>query len=344
MREIRADGLRTERIGTLAGASGGAKWLALSQLDRVVARRILPGLQGTVHMIGTSIGAWRMACFGQADPLAAIDRFETAYLEQTYSERPDREEISRRTADILDTVLGDRGADEILSHPVLRTHVMTVRSRGLAASERPATLMAGLAAAAGLNAMSRRTLGLMFDRVLFFDPRCNGTGLPPFFDAPGFPLHQVPLGRHNLRHAIVATGSIPLVMAGVRDIPGAPQGMYRDGGVIDYHIDLPHSSDGRLSLFVHFYNYLRPGWFDKRFTWRRPKPEHVDRTLLVSPSPAFVASLPNGKIPDRHDFVNLTTEERLASWRGVVDACRRLADEFEEVLESGRLDERLSPL
>jgi len=284
-----------------------------------------------------------MACFGQADPLAAIDRFESAYLGQTYSERPDRAEISRRTAGILDTVLGERGTGEILAHPVLRLHVMTVRSRGLAASERPATLMAGLAAAAGLNAVSRRTLGLMFDRVLFFDPRCTGTGRPPFFNVPGFPMHRVPLGEHNLRQAIIATGSIPLVMAGVRDIPGAPEGMYRDGGVIDYHIDLPHSSGGRLSLFAHFYNYLRPGWFDKRLSWRRPKPSHIDRTILVSPSPEFVASLPHGKIPDRHDFVNLTTEERMASWRKVVDACRRLADEFEDVLDRDRLDERLSP-
>ena len=55
-REIREEGLRPERIGTLAGASGGAKWLVLSQLDRVVARRLLPVLRGPVHTIATSIG------------------------------------------------------------------------------------------------------------------------------------------------------------------------------------------------------------------------------------------------------------------------------------------------
>ena len=114
-REIRDAGFKLDRIGTFAGASGGAKWLVLSQLDRVVARRLLPYLQAPVHTIATSIGAWRMACYGQANPLAAIDRFEDAYLSQTYSEKPDRLEITARTSEILDHVLGEKGANEILT-------------------------------------------------------------------------------------------------------------------------------------------------------------------------------------------------------------------------------------
>jgi len=33
---IRRDGFSPEQIGSIAGASGGAKWLAISQIDRVV--------------------------------------------------------------------------------------------------------------------------------------------------------------------------------------------------------------------------------------------------------------------------------------------------------------------
>ncbi|MDH3847031.1 MAG: patatin-like phospholipase family protein, partial [Gammaproteobacteria bacterium] len=72
----------------MAGASGGAKWLVLSKLDRVVVDTLVPGLRGPVHLIGSSIGAWRFACYAQRRPLEAIERFEEAYLGQSYSEDP----------------------------------------------------------------------------------------------------------------------------------------------------------------------------------------------------------------------------------------------------------------
>ena len=68
---VRREGFAPDRIGTIAGASGGAKWLVLSQLDRVIFDRILPRLRAPVHLLGSSIGAWRFACYAQADPLAA---------------------------------------------------------------------------------------------------------------------------------------------------------------------------------------------------------------------------------------------------------------------------------
>ena len=65
--------------------------------------------------------------------------------------------------------------------------------------------------------------------------------------------------------------------------------------------------------------------------------------ILVSPSAEFVARLPNGKIPDRKDFVTYSAEERLRVWGDVVAACEELADELEDVLENDTLAERLQP-
>ena len=339
-REIREQGFSPARIGSLAGASGGAKWLVLSQLDRVIAREILPKLTAPVHTIGTSIGAWRFACYCQKDPVAAIDRFEASYLDQTYTEKPDREEISARTAEILDHVLGDRGVEEILSHPVLRMHVLTVRSRNIAATEHRLGLATGMLGIAALNLTSRRTLGAFFDRVLFHDSRDE----PPFSSLNDFQMHKVPMTEQNLRDSILATGAIPVILNGVRDIDGAPPGMYRDGGIIDYHLDFPHSDPDRLALYLHFYNFVKPGWFDKRLPWRYARPTSVDRTILISPSNEFVQRLPNSKIPDRRDFVKLSQSERVRVWSGVVAACREIADELEEVLAEDRLAERLQPL
>ena len=337
---IRRQGFDVSSVGTIAGASGGAKWLVLSQLDRAILQNLVPKMTGPVHLIGSSIGSWRFACYAQKDPLAAIERFERAYLEQTYSERPDIHEITAKSREILAFVLGESGVDEILTHPLFRLHVMAVRSRHVTATENRWLLGAGLITAAALNAVSRRSLGLFFERALFFDNR----DVPPFFDVTGFPLQRIELAAENLQDAVVASGSIPLVLSGVADIHGAQAGVYRDGGVIDYHLDLPHSAHESLTLFPHFYDRIVPGWFDKKLKWRKPTPGNVDRTILISPSAEFVSRLPNAKIPDRSDFVNYSPQERVAAWRACVTACKELADEFNEVIERDQLAARLQPL
>ena len=340
MRHVRQNGFNPGDVGAIAGASGGAKWLVLSQLDRVIIDRILPELEAPVYLVGSSIGTWRFACYAQRDPAAALDRFEEAYLEQRYSERPDADEITARSAEILQHVLGSDGAREILAHPVLRTNVITVRARHLAASEWPPALGAGLALAATSNIVSRRSLGAFFVRSLFYDARDR----PPFFDVGGFPLERTPLTEKNLGESVRASGSIPLVLRGVRDIAGAPRGVYRDGGIIDYHLDLPTSADDRLTLFPHFFSYLKPGWFDKKLSWRRHRPDSIDRTILVCPSAEFVSRLPNRKVPDRTDFQTMEPAARRKAWRRVVAACEELADELLDVLDRQQLPARLQPL
>jgi len=337
---IQRHGFAIDRIGTIAGASGGAKWLVLSQLDRVILSSIAPRLAGPVHLLGTSIGAWRFACYAQSDPCAAIERFEQAYIEQRYSDEPDIHEITAKSHEILKVILGEDGVIAILDHPIYRTHILTVRARHIAASERRFLLAASLIIAASLNVVSRKTLVWFFERALFFDAR----ELPPFFDVADFPLQRVILRKENLEDAILATGSIPLVISGVRDISGATTGMYRDGGVIDYHLDLPHSEPDRLTLYPHFFDRIVPGWFDKKLPWRRPDPANFDRTVLVSPSAEFISRLPGQKIPDRTDFARYEPGERIRVWHTVVAECERLADEFNDIIERGELESRLTPL
>jgi hypothetical protein len=92
-------------------------------------------------------------------------------------------------------------------------------------------------------------------------------------------------------------------------------------------------------LFPHFFDHIVPGWFDKKLTWRRPNPAHIDRTILISPSQEFVARLPNGKIP-----VNHSPAERVQIWRKVVAECEALGEELNDVLAKNELESRLTPL
>ncbi|HET8850873.1 MAG TPA: patatin-like phospholipase family protein, partial [Marinobacter sp.] len=153
------------------------------------------------------------------------------------------------------------------------------------------------------------------------------------------------LSRDNLLPALLASASIPLIMSGVRDLPGAPAGVYRDGGLLDYHLDLPYEQPGVI-LYPHFTDKVVPGWFDKSLPWRRGDATRLQDVLLVSPSPEYLAGLPNGKLPDRKDFEKYTGDDagRERVWHRAVAESDRLGDEFMELVTSGRLVDRLQPL
>lgn len=332
----------------LPGASGGAKWLALAGLDRYLFGTFFQTPRPRpLHGIGSSIGSWRMACLAQRDPVAALARGHDAYVDrQRYSSRrPSAAEVSAVLGSCLGALLGDTGVDEILAHPWVRLHVITAEARGPAASTRRGVLTAALALAAAGNLVSRRALAWQLTRCVFHS--CGDT--TPFAHLADLPTVHRPLTRENLRAALQASGSIPLLMEGVR-VPGAP-GLHWDGGVLDYHLDLDFGwttlgtsgDDAGLVLYPHFYAHVVPGWFDKGLRWRRARgPRHqanFRRTLLVAPSDAFVASLPGGKIPDRQDFYTLTDDERRRRWRAVIAASERLGDEFAGLVATGRVAE-----
>ena len=176
----------------------------------------------------------------------------------------------------------------------------------------------------------------------------------PFRHLADLPTAHRALTRDTLRAALLASGSIPLLLEGVR-IPEEPGGaddaapggpasrVYWDGGVLDYHLDLDFGAGAGLVLYPHFYAHVVPGWFDKALRWRRAGAANFRRALLVAPSDAFVASLPGGRIPERRDFYELPESERMRRWQAVVDASARLGDELRELLATGRLVDRVEP-
>ena len=60
----------------------------------------------------------------------------------------------------------------------------------------------------------------------------------------------------------------------------------------------------------------------------------LDRMVLLSPNPEWVASLPNAKLPDRTDFTRYGQDlkARVAVWQQCVSAAQQLADEWGEWL------------
>lgn len=338
LRLIRERGLRAQDIDILPGASGGAKWLVLAGLDRFLFGTFLAEPRTRpLHLIGSSIGSWRMACLAQRDPVAALDRGHHAYIyDQHYSRRPTTREVTDVLTRALDTLLGAHGVEEILSHPWARLHIITAEGRGLAASERRLLLAASIAIAAAGNLVSRKSLALQMRRNIFH----SAGDVTPFAHLADLPTVHHRLTSENLRDALLASGSIPLLLEGVR-VPGTPRGMHWDGGVLDYHLDLDFGPGEGLVLYPHFYSHVVPGWFDKSLTWRRARGDNFRRALLIAPSDEFVASLPRQKIPDRKDFYAMDDATRRRTWQRVVDESARLGDEFAELVATGKLAERV---
>lgn len=330
---VQEKGLKPDDIGLLLGASGGPKWFVLQGLDRFLFGDFFAQREQPLDMLGTSAGAWRFASLGQADPVAASDLFCRLYRQQTYSAKPDVREITDEAIKLLHEYIPDQVVDDILQQERFRHHWIVTRCRGLTASNGKRQL-AGLLGSAAANAMNRRWLGRFYERVIFHHPQSSVEFAKNWHDLP---TSMTPLRSDNFKSALLATGSIPMVLEGVRDIPGAPVGMYRDGGITDYHFDVDLSAVKGLVLYPHFYHEVVPGWFDKSLKWRRTGGQQWPNVILMSPSPEFIASLPYGKIPDRTDFTKLTVADRFKYWQQAVDQGQRMAEQLHEWIASGEI-------
>ncbi len=328
---LRSQAFEPDRVSLLLGASGGPKMLVLHGLDRFLSK-FLRRRQTPLHLLGSSSGAWRFCCYGQGDPGAALERLTELYIEQAYMDRS-AESVSRQARWMLEQLLGPSGVDEILTHPHFRTHISVTRSHLLGRSDR--LIVGGLLLAATCNAVSRRTLAGVFSRALFHHPTA-----PPPLEFGDLATARIAMTARNFVEAALATASIPYYLQGVVNPPDTLAGVYRDGGLVDYHFALPTRGDG-LVLQPHFFRQLVPGWFDRPLPWRRNA--HTDRLVLLYPSPEWVARLPHGKIPTRHDFFRMEPDQRRRYWKTVVAESQRLGDELAELISEQRLAERCQP-
>lgn len=327
---LREHGLRADDISWLAGASGGPKWFVLYGIDRYLAGEFFANRQQALRLIGSSAGAWRMACHAHPEPLAALERLAQRYAGQTYSAHPDRHEISREAGLMLDFMLGAHGADGIVCNPVKHLYVIADRARGLLRSDNRVALNTGLLLAALGNLAHRRVLSGFFERHVFYAP----ADVPDKHWLRDLPTAWHAISSPNLRQVLMASGSIPQVMERVR-IPDAPGAVFRDGGITDYHLALPFNQLPGLVLYPHFYAGVIPGWFDRFAVWRHADPRYFDNVVLIAPSREFVRSLPLGKIPDRNDFRRLPELQRVNNWQTVLRESLRLGEALRRLVVHG---------
>ena len=350
---IRSQGLRAADVAVIPAAAGGPKGLIFQALDQFLFGEWLPSAPRERTLIGSSIGAWRMAAACQRDPVRAFARLGALYAGQRYTSlKPSVQQINEVVQGLLHEFVSGH-EDDILAHPHNRLHLLAVRGKGaLARPPHRRAELRGFAQAALTNVASRTRLGNLMERVVIGDVRSPAGWLRDGFD--GFATHFSTLTRANLAASLLASGTLPLIMQPVTSIAGLPPGYYWDGGLIDYHLALPYARLEReqpdaLVLYPHFNEHIVPGWLDKAMPWRRaargPNRAWLDNVLIVAPTPAFLQTLPRAKLPDRGDFKHygLDHDARVRNWQQAMGEGQRLRDEFAAFVERPDLS-RLRPL
>lgn len=341
---IAEHGLSPADISTIFGASGAAKWLAIYGLDRAIFEQWLTldnGLDSVqaIKVYGTSVGAWKLAAACQSDPGLALEKLANAYIDQSYAKKAKPADVVYETERILQTFLPEAHIEQILQHPYLRYSCGAVKCRSFLGQEQSWRLAAGMAEGF-CRSLGRGGYGPMFERAVFSDPRNK----PVLQEEQGVRTQHVSLGQGNLRAALRASAAIPYIMDPISQIEGAEPGLYRDGGLLDYHpIPQRFWQEPGLVLYPHFYNYLVPNWFDKFYSSRKAKAADLENVIMLSPSAEFVAQLPDGRLPDRKDFslYKGRNEIRQQRWREAMQASLALGEEFMSWVNSDDLSARV---
>jgi hypothetical protein len=343
---LREHGLQPQAVRAIPAAAGGPKGLVLNPLDRFLFGHWLRDAPQTLHLLGASIGAWRMAVATLPDCDARLAELAEDYITQQYEHAPGKAptptHVSQAFGQKVEQRLGARAA-QVLAHPTRRLHVFTSHGRNVLHRQGRWRTPLGYAGAFAANALHRRALGSFIDRVVFSDAR----GALPF-PLADFPTHRVGLTPGNLAPAVLASCSIPFWLDAVHDISGAPPGAYWDGGITDYHLHLDYAAmddapapgwpgGPGLVLYPHFQAQVVPGWLDKAWKRRHRASPMLDNLVVLSPSAAWVATLPGGKLPDRADFKTYADDDagRMRVWRRALAESQRLAEEFAEIVTRG---------
>ena len=333
---IRAGGFNLDRIGTYFGPAGGPRWLVNSGFDLTLLKEGALGRTFPVWLVGASAGAWRFAAWLQPEAVKSYLALRDAYISATYGRKDTPGKILQSLAAVIDSYIEDDALPFALAHKQYRLAVLTCRMKHLAASERPWVQKAGFIFSFLANVLHPSLIRLFAERVVFY----YGSRPPDFCLKKEFRGRFIPLSETNFKSAVIASGAIPIVVGGVRDIFGAPDGVYRDGGFLDYHINRDYTTrnDG-LILFFHHQERIIPGWMDKRLKRRRPPEASLESVVMVYPSEEFIAGLPDGRVPDRGDFKTFidAPEVRIANWRRTAELAAPLGEEFLELIAGGRL-------
>jgi len=166
LKQLRERGLQPRDVRVIPAAAGGPKGLVLNPLDRFLFGEWLPTSDQVVHLLGASIGAWRMATGCLPDPVAGFVQMADDYIHQRYDHAPGKAPKAAHVSAVFGAKLTERigpHAAQVLAHPRYRLHVFTSRGRHILRREGRLRTPLGYLGAFATNAVSRKAMGGWLD-------------------------------------------------------------------------------------------------------------------------------------------------------------------------------------
>jgi hypothetical protein len=340
---IKDGGFNFDSVTTYFGPAVGPRWLIASGFDLTLLKSGVLGRSNPVQLVGSSAGAFRFAAWLQPEAIECYGKLLDAYINVRYSRKDTPATVLEKITGVINEYLEDDALSFALANKKYRLVVITARSRGLVSFKNTGLQKLGLITCLVFNYFSRENIYKFAERVVFY----NASKPPAFCLKSRFRGTYVQLNEINFKYAVLASGAIPLVIDGVNDIYGAPRGVYRDGGLIDYHLTHQFAAkENEIVLFFHHQERIIPGWLDKKIVRRVPDAETLSNVLMIFPSQSFIENLPGEKVPDRTDFLTFIDDEetRIKNWRKAVELSAPLGEEFLELVESGKLKDIVEQL
>jgi hypothetical protein len=333
---IKDGGFNFDSVSTYFGPAVGPRWLIASGFDLTLLQGGYLGRSKPVQLVGSSAGAFRFAAWLQPEAIQSYQKLLDAYINVQYTKNDTPATSLEKITGIINEYLEDDALPFALANKKYRLVIITARSRGLVAFQNTLLQKLGLVACFVFNYFGRENIYKFAERVVFY----NASKPPAFCLKSYFRGSYVQLNEVNFKYAVIASGAIPLVIDGVPDIYGAPRGIYRDGGLVDYHLSHQFAAkENEIVLFFHHQERIIPGWLDKKIESREPEPFALNNVLMVFPSQSFIENLPGGKVPDRTDLVTFINDQetRINNWRKAVELSAPLGEDFLELVESGKI-------
>ncbi|HEX7416355.1 MAG TPA: hypothetical protein VF305_04150 [Smithellaceae bacterium] len=264
---IKDGGFKFDSVSTYFGPAVGPRWLLASGFDLTLLKGEFLGRSRAVNLVGSSAGAWRFAAWLQPEASQCYQKLLDAYINTRYFRKDNPSSVLEKFTGLVNEYLEDDALPFALTNKKYRLTIITARARGLLASEIQWLQKLGLAACYLFNRISRNNIYHFAERIVF-----HNSSMPPSFCLqPQFRGRYVRINEINFKYAVMASGAIPLVVAGVHNIYGAPRGIYRDGGLIDYHLTHQFAAkENETVLFFHHQERIIPGWLDKNLIHRVP--------------------------------------------------------------------------
>ena len=336
---IKKNGFDPKDVKSIAAAAGGPKWFVIYHLTRYIGESILPKANKDIHLLGSSVGAWQMACLATSAPGEALERLRDSYAGEIY-ESITRDSISTGCRNTLQRVFSTEDIDYIFNSN-LNLNIFTARGKGVLRSNAKPAVYLGLLWNFITNAVDRKNIDLMFERNIF----SSQSKAPINLSRSILNTELQRLDENNFRDVLMATAAIPLVMNGVQTIKNLENNTYWDGGLTDYHMSLPYFDNG-IVLIPHFLPDITKGWMDKSLKSRRATGKDLPNALVIHPSSDYVSSLPKGKITTRDDFMEYKDDQegRKEYWTNASEQGKELSDELDYLIQSGTIVDRLVKL